>query len=314
MQCRASFIASAAVFFTSMMLLTYPVWSAEQAAAPAPEPELVIVKYGSLFIKSSEPDARVYIDESLKGSADRIIEGVVVGEHVISCRTDDKSVSGTFQVRKNETLRLEARFDEGKLVRETATADAEKKKQETVKQEKPKKTAAEAKKSEQKNPVEELRRTHFNLMRLDYEVTNAPAVKIEHAANHNIISKYNSRKGTSGKYYRTKQGVLLCDTGPCELTWTASFIYTDETNNTDALLLKWKETVFNGITPSGTSRQDLECCLNGQCSKMEKNSKIDTQEFDVGRYNVNWTGASVLIRRSDIMKEILDTGRSLADY
>ncbi len=314
MQGRVIFKPSAAVFFTSMMLLTCPVWSAEQTTAPAPEPELVIVKYGSLSIKSPVPNARVYIDESLKGSTDSIIEGVVVGEHVISCRTDDKSVSGTFQIRKNETLRLEARFDEGKLVRETATAGAEKKKQEAVKQEKPKKTAAEAKKSEQKNPVEELRRTHFNLMRLDYEVTNAPAVKIEHAANHNIISKYNLRKGASGKYYRTKQGVLLCDTGPCEITWTASFIYTDEKNNSDALLFKWKETIFNGITPSGTSRQDIECCLNGQCSKIEKNSRNDTQEFDVGRYNVSWTGESVLIRRSDIMKEIVDAGRSLTDY
>lgn len=307
------FICSAVIVFS------WEARAVDQAEpAPEPEPELIIVKYGSLIVKSSEPGAKVYVDDAYKGGPDSVIESIVAGEHVIACKTEDKSVSGTFSIRKNETLRLEARFDEGKLVplREAAArADAEPKKPEPVKQEKPKKPAAESKKIEQKNPVEERRRTHLNVMRFDFEVSDSQDIKIEHAANPSSITKFNLKKSKSGRYYRTKQGVLLCDTGPCELIWTATFLYTDEASKTDALLLNWKETVFNGITPSGTSKRELECCLNGQCWRMQDSSATDTtQESEIGRYRLSLNKSSLIIRRSDIMKEILQAGRSLNDY
>jgi hypothetical protein len=293
----------------------------QQKQGQAPEPELTIVKYGSVVVKSEEPGVKVYIDDSYKGGTDEMIESVVVGEHVIACRAGEKAISGTFQIKKNETLRLEARFDEGKLAvyRESAKpepvkAEVEKKRPEASKREKPNRPAVEVKKADQKNPVEERRRAHLNVMRLDYEVSAAPDVRVEHTAPPAVV-KCTVKKDKAGKYYRTKQGVLLCDTGPCELTWIASFIYTDETGRTDALLLNWKEVVFNGITPKGTSRRELECCLNGQCRKMEDNTATDTtQEYELGRYQLSWTKTSVLVRRADILQEITAAGRSLSDY
>jgi hypothetical protein len=311
---NVSLLIAAVLVFAGMS------WGEEQQKR-SQEPELMIAKYGSIAIKSSVSGAKVYVDDIYKGSVDNVVESIVVGEHVISCRTEDRAVSGTFQIKKNETLRLEARFDEGKLIvfrepakAEPAKVEVEKKKPEPVKQAKPKKPLIEPQKVEQKNPVEERRKAHLNVMRLDYEVTAAQDIQVDHTAS-SAISKYTVKKNRTGKYYRTKQGVLLCDTGPCELTWAATFIYTDETGKTDAWLLNWKEIVFNGITPTGTSRRELECCLNGQCWKMEDKTATDTnQETDVGRYRLSWTKTSALIRRTDIMQEILNAGRSLADY
>ena len=90
--------------------------SEQQKTGQAPEPELVIAKYGSVAIKSTISGAKIYIDDIYKGGTGAVVENIVVGKHVISCRTAGHSVSGTFQIKKNETLRLEARFDEGKLV------------------------------------------------------------------------------------------------------------------------------------------------------------------------------------------------------
>ncbi len=107
---------------------------------------------------------------------------------------------------------------------------------------------------------------------------------------------------------------MLCDAGPCDLMWSVSFIYNDETGKSDALLLNWKETVFNGITPAGTSKRELECCLNGQCSEAQSSEADTDKELEVGRYRLSWMKGKVAVRRSDIMKEVLDAGRSLDDY
>ncbi len=280
------------------------------------EPELMIVKYGSVSIKSTAPGAKVYVDDVYKGSADSVVESIITGEHVIACRTDDNAVSGTFLIKKNETLRLEARFAEGKLVlfREPEKPEAEKK-HEPVKRERQKQVAPEPKAAEQRNPAEERRKQQLNVVRFNYDVTKAQQVSLEHAANQQAIAKYVQKKNSTGKYYRTKQGVLLCDAGPCELTWSSTFTYTDEAGKTDAMLLNWKETVFNGITPAGTSKTELEWCLNGQCRKFEDTSQIDMdQEFELDRYQLHWSKTSVLIRRSDIVQEIINAGRSLSDY
>ena len=293
----------------------------QQKQSQAPEPELMIAQYGSVAVKSGEPGAKVYVDDIYKGNADDVVESIVVGEHVISCRAADRAVFGTFQIKKNETLRLEARFDDGKLVMfkqpvkvEPVKAEIEKKKPEQVKQEKPKQPPVELKRAEQTTPQEERRRTHLNVMRIEYEVTDAQEIQVDHEAPP-VISKYVIKRNKAGKYYRTKQGIVLCDAGPCELAWAASFIYTDEAGKADALLLNWEETVFNGITPAGTSKRELECCLNGKCWKMQDNNATDTkQEYAIGRYTLSWTKTSVLIRRTDIMQEITAAGRSLADY
>ncbi len=315
-------LISSGLLMTAALFFAGVGWAEEQPKqAQAAEPELVIVKYGSVAVKSEEPGARVYVDDLYKGNANDVVESIVVGEHVISCRAGDRAVSGTFQIRKNETLRLEARFDEKKLVGfkqpakvEPVKVEIEKKKPEPAKQGKPKQPVAEPKKVEQISPQEERRKAHLNVMRIGFEVSGAQEVKVDHSASP-AVSKYAINKNKTGKYYQTKQKIVLCDAGPCELTWSASFIYTDESGKADALLLKWEETVFNGITPTGTSKRELECCLNGKCWKMQDNSATDTnQEYVVGRYTLSWTKTSVLVRRTDIMEEIIAAGRSLADY
>ncbi len=311
---RFFFIVSVTLLLCTLPVFVTTCWGEQEA-----EPELMIVKYGSLSVRSSVPGAKVYIDDVYKGAADTLIENVMAGSHLISCKTEAKEVTGLFQIKKNETLRLEARFDEGKLAvfkeREPVkAAEEEKKKPEPVKQEKkPKKPVAEPKKVEQKNPVEERRKTHLNVMKIQFEVSDAQKIQIAHIGAPSI-GKYSEKKDHTGKYYRTKQGILLCDAGPCDLMWSVSFTYNDETGKSDALLLNWKETVFNGITPAGTSKRKLECCLNGQCSEVQ-NSDADTdKEFEMGRYRLSWMNGKVAVRRADIVKEVLDAGRSVDDY
>src|SRR5574341_226652 len=67
--------------------------------------DLVIVKYGKILVKSSAPDARVFVDDVYKGRPDSIIDNIMVGERVISCRTESQSVSGSFTVRRDEVLK-----------------------------------------------------------------------------------------------------------------------------------------------------------------------------------------------------------------
>ena len=117
------------------------------AAAPAfaQEQEIVIVKYGTVLVKSPLPGAKVYIDDVYKGAAGVVIENVVTGKHAISCRREDKTVSGMFTVKKNEMLKLEARFDEGKIVdlSEAEKAGVGKKKKEEAKERRGKTQRAE---------------------------------------------------------------------------------------------------------------------------------------------------------------------------
>ncbi|HUI68796.1 MAG TPA: PEGA domain-containing protein [Nitrospirota bacterium] len=295
----------------------------EKAAQQVRESELTIVKYGSVSVKSLIADAKVFIDDVYKGAAENTIENVIVGDHVISCRTENRTVSGTFTVKKNETLRLEARFDEGKLLAIMLPEKAEqnevekKKTAEPVRQEKPKKRApvVEVKREEPKDPQEERRKLHLTPMQIHFEITPSQEIQIGHKANQALISKYTENKTLTGRYYRTKQNVLLCDAGPCEMGWSATFLYTDEAGKSDAFLLNWKEIVFNGITPAGTCKRVLEWCLDGACRKLEDTSAADTeQEQEMGRYKLRWTKTSVNIRRADVMNEIVAAGKSLSDY
>jgi len=295
----------------------------ENAVQQVRESELTIVKYGSVSVKCLIPDAKVFIDDVYKGAAENTIESVIVGEHTISCRTGSKTVSGTFTVKKNETLRLEARFDEGKLATVPVPEKAEqnevekKKKAEPVRQEKPKKPVpvVEVKREEPKDPRDERRRLHLTTMQIYFEITPSQEIHLDHKANQAVITKYTENKTLAGRYYRTKHNVLLCDAGPCEMGWSSTFLYMDEAGKSDAFLLNWKEIVFNGITPAGTSKRVLEWCLNGGCSKLEDSSATDTeQEMEMGRYKLKWTKTSVIIRRADVMSEIVTAGKSLSDY
>jgi len=316
------------VYYLALPLLGIVVLSGMQCVfAQEQQPEMVIVKYGKLMVKSPIPEAKVYVDDIEKGRSDTVIEDITAGEHTISCRTETRSASGTFQIRKDELLKLEARYDEGKLVPYAEREKAEKAekiekpepvkkpKVEAPKPEKPKKPAVEAKKEEKKNPVEERRDLHLSTIKVSFEDIAAPEVRISHKVNPKVVVKFTEKKDQSGAYYRTKQNVLLCEKGPCEQQWSASFTYADEKGKSDSFGLTWKQTVFNGITPSGTSKRWLLACVNGACETLEDTSPSETAlSRDLGRYHLTWTKSSLVIRRSDIMKEVIDSGGTVEAY
>ncbi len=318
-----------AVFIAGLALTPgqVPVAGSEEAG-------LVIAKYGSVTVKSSVLDAKVFIDDIASGSVNTVIESVLVGDHVVTCRTEGKAVSAKFSIVKNETLRLEARFDEQQLI-DSAEAErlaeaARKKKAEAAKQEEQKKAIAMAKKpepkkaepvkkpehrkAETKNSKEAFNDLHLNIIKV-YPESETPELHVTSKVNPQVITKYVETKDHFGKYYRTKQGMLLCETGPCKKEWSATFAYTDETGKSDAFLVRWREIVFNGITPNGTSKRELEVCLNGACQKREDAGASDTaQELTMDRYSLGWTRSLIVIRRADVMKGILDAGGDVANY
>ncbi len=288
----------------------------EAAPKQGQEEEFLIVKYGSVLVKSANPEAKVSIDDTHRGMANTAIENVIAGEHAISCTLDDKTVAGTFMIRKNETLRLEARFNEGRLVNLADQENAVTKKkrgQEAAKQEPKKKIEAEAKKAE-KSAAEERRDLYLNVFKVMFKALNVENVVMTTKTDPRVVGNFAESKSKIGKYYRTKQGLLLCEAGPCAQEWTTKFFYTDEKGRRDAFLITWKQTVFSGMTPTGTSNRELTWCLNGTCKKIDD---IDTSDaprtLELGSYVLNWTKASAIFRRADIMKEILDAGGTLPE-
>ena len=323
-------------FYLAVFLVGLSLAPGRVPMAGSEESELVIARYGSVMVKSSVLDAKVFIDDIASGSVNSVIESVPVGDHVVACKTEGKAVSGKFSVVKNETLRLEARFDEQQLIdsteaeRERAAAEAaRKKKAEAAKLEEQKKAMAEAKKpepikadikkpepkkAEAKNAKEAFHDLHLNIIKV-YPESDVPEIHVTSKVNPQVITKYSETKDQSGKYYRTKQGMLLCEAGPCQKTWSSTFVYTDETGKSDAFLVRWREITFNGMTPSGTSKRELEVCLNGACQKREDNSASDTvRELNIDRYSLGWTKSLIVIRRADVMKQILEAGGDVANY
>ena len=283
------------------------------------EPDMVIVKYGKILVKSTVPEAKVYVDDVYKGRPDTVIENIIVGEHVISCSTETETISGTFTVKRDEVLKLEARFNEGRIVGhvERPEPPVEEAKSKAPVPSKPKKPVpvVTPKKEERKSPEEERRELHLNVLKAYFENIENESVRVTHKVNAKVISKYTEKKDQTGSYYRTKQGLLLCDAGPCERQWSATFVYTDEEGKGEAFGLTWKETIFNGITPQGTSRRDLVYCVSGVCKNFADITAADVpQKLDLGRYHLTWSKSSLIIRRSDIMKAITDSGGSLEAY
>jgi len=228
---------------------------------------------------------------------------------------------------KNETLRLEERFDEQQLVDTTEAERAEaarRKKTEAAKLEEQRRAAAEVKKpeikkpeskrAETKNSKEAFHNLHLNIIKV-YPETDVPELHVTSKVNPQVITKYVEKKDQSGKYYRTKQGMLLCEAGLCKKEWSATFVYTDEAGKADAFLVRWREITFNGMTPAGTSKRELEVCLNGACQKREDNSAADTvSEMTMDRYSLGWTKSLIVIRRADLLKQLLEAGGDVANY
>lgn len=210
---------------------------------------------------------------------------------------EKKEAKARADAKRQEDLRKQA--EEARRAEELRKAEAKK---------------AETKKVDQKSSVDERRELHLNIIKFYIEDTDQD-VHVTHKANARIIGKYADRKNLTGKFYKTKKDVLLCDAGPCQKEWTASFSYTDEAGKTDSFTVSWKETVFNAITPNGTSKRNLDWCLNGACKKLEDAGDEDrTLESEMDRYVAVMTRSSVRIRRADIAQEIISAGKALADY
>jgi len=143
---------------------------------------------------------------------------------------------------------------------------------------------------------------------------------ISHKTDPKVISRYTEKKNQTGVYSRTQYNVLLCEASPCEQRWSASFVYTDEDGKKDTFVLTWIQTIFEGITPKGTSKRELLYCLNGDCKSLENTANAEarclqltpdnhcksyesTADFDtpqtatIGRYHITWRRSTLLITR-----------------
>ena len=310
---RRSFVAIAVLLG---IFLVVPGGLRVQAQEPEQkqggEEDFLIVKYGSIQIKSDQPDAKVLLNGIAIGRVNTVIDSVMTGENTISAVADGKTVTGTFMIKKNEVLKLEARFKEGKLVN-IADHDASAKKKKEAEARPEKKKAEEVKKSD-RSPADERRELHLNVFRLDFKNREAQEVTVSPRYSTKVISGFAESKGQTGKYYQTKSGLLLCEGGPCVQEWTSRFFYTDENGKRDAFMVTWKQMVFSGMTPTGTSSREITWCLNGSCKKVESSDTTKgAVTLDFGNYELSWTKESAHFRRNDIMKEITDAGGKVPD-
>ena len=55
--------------------------------------------------------------------------------------------------------------------------------------------------------------------------------------------------------------------------------------------------------------------MNGACKSMENSSASDnSQAWEVGRYHITWARSSLVIRRADLMKEVVAAGGAVEAY
>jgi len=291
---------------------------------------------GNIDMRSSLVGGRVYIDDEYKGDADIFIENVKPGEHVITVRQGGQTVGGQFVLRPHETMMLEARFDEGRIVdlkdiaREEAAkrseaerkTEAERKK----KEEAPPAKSAEKKKPEQKkaaaavpklqkSAAEERRDAYLNIIRVTIEDVGATDMKVTQKINEKTVTNFNDSKSSTGKLFRSKQNFLLCESGSCDRDWNGRFFYIDEIGKRDAFLIRWKETVFTGVTPLGTSKLEMDLCLNGDCKRLTYTAEDGaTTQSTIDRYVLSWNRTTFTIRRADLLKKITGAGGKAPEF
>lgn len=324
--------------------LLFVVLAVAAAAAYAAEQQP-----GNIDIRSTLVGARVYLDDAYVGDADLFLEDVPPGDHMILMRQGGQRIVGNFSLKPGEMLMLEGRFEETRIVdlkqvareeamrraeeerkaeaeRKAAEAErgkkkepqtakaeprkAEPKKPEPAKKAEPKKAVVAAAKTG-RTPEEERRELHLNIIRVDFEESGID-LKITPKVNQKIVTNFNDSKAAGGKIYRSKQNYVLCEGGGCYRDWTGRFFYIDDTGKRDAFLIRWKETVFTGITPGGTSKQEMDLCLNGDCKRVALSG--ETMQGAIDRYVLSWTKTAFIIRRSDLLKEFTDAGAKVPEF
>jgi len=321
-----------------VLMLVFLVAGLIQAAEERP------ANVGNMDVRSSLIGGRVYIDDVYSGDADVFIEDVPAGEHSVAIRYSGQVIRGRFKLKSGETMMLEGRFDENRIVdlkevaREEAmkraeaerkaeaeqkAVEAERKKKEPAatakveekKKAEPKKIAPAGAKRSPKGAEDERQDLHLNIIRIDFEDVGATDLKVTPRYNSKVVENFNDGKSIGGKLYRSKQNYLLCEAGACYRDWTGRFFYIDETGKRDAFLIRYKESVFTGVTPQGTSNLDMDLCLNGDCKRITYSAEgggAVQSRFD--RYVLSWSRTAFTIRRADLMKEITDAGGKVPEF
>jgi hypothetical protein len=299
---------------------------------------------GNIDVRSTLVGGRVYIDDVYSGDADVFIEDVPAGEHSVAIRHSGQVVRGQFTLKPGETMMLEGRFDENRLVdlkevakeeamkraeaerkveAERKAAEAEHKKEPAAaaakgqdkKKVEAKKTAPADAKKTPKSAEDDRRDLHLNIIRVDFEDSGVSDLKITPKINTKVITNFNDAKSIGGKLYRSKQNYLLCESGSCYRDWTGRFFYIDEAGKRDAFLIRHKENVFTGVTPQGTSKLDMDLCLNGDCKRIAFSAEgSGSVQSKIDRYVLSWSKNAFTIRRADIMKEITDAGGKVPEF
>jgi nucleoid-associated protein YgaU len=310
---------------------------------------------GSVDIRSTLVGTRVYLDDAYVGDADLFLEEVLPGDHIFTLRQGSQRIRGQFRIKPGDLLMLEGRFEEDRIVdlkeaakeeaakrleadrkaeaerkavAAAAATEAEKEKEKRKRQEKQAKAPEEKKKADARKPAgaaakpakstgDELRNLHVNILRSDFAEAGGAGfeVKVTSKTNQKTVSNFTDSKSTSGKLYRNKQNIMLCEAGGCSRDWTGRFFYIDETGKRDAFLIRWKETVFTGITPAGTSKTEMDLCLNGDCKRVVyRDDSHAPVQANLERYVLTWTKTAFIIRRADLVKEISDAGEQVPDF
>lgn len=298
---------------------------------------------GNIDIRSTLVGTRVYLDDAYVGDADLFLEEVPPGEHIIILRQGSQRVRGEFKLKPGELLMLEGRFDESRIVdlRQIAKEEAEKRAEAARKAEADRKAAeAEAKKQEQlaqkkgkkadkkqekkaivavakptKSADEDALGSHVNILRVEFELSGDVGVKVTPRVNQKIVTNFNDSSSTTGTMYRSKQNYVLCEGDGCFRDWTGRFFYFDDTGKRDAFLIRWRETVFSGITPQGTSKVEVDLCVNGDCKRAAYATEGGAAVRSiVDRYVVSFNRSTLIVRRADLVKEITDKGGKVPDF
>lgn len=300
----------------------------------------------NIDIRSTLVGTRVYLGDTYVGDADLFLESVPSGEHMIIMRQGSQRISGSFKVKTGETLMLEGRFEENRIVdlKQVAREDAARRAEQERKAEaerraaeeerraaetehKKKEPAAkveEKKKPEQKKPViasakpaksqtEERQDSYLTLLRVDFEEKSGTEINISARANAKSTKNFTDNSSTSGKLIRSKQNYTLCEGTGCTRDWTGRLFYIDEAGKRDAFLVRWRETIFSGITPQGTSKMEMDLCLNGDCKHIVYQTGGTTQ-LSMDRYVLIWAKNNFTIRRADLLKEITDAGGNVPEF
>src|SRR5574340_1204103 len=115
----------------------------------------------NIDIRSTLVGTRVYLEDTYVGDADLFLDNVPPGDHMVIMRQGSQRINGQFAVKAGETLMLEGRFEENRIVdlKKVAREDAVKRAEAERKAEEERKAEADLKKKEHAAAVPDKKKT-----------------------------------------------------------------------------------------------------------------------------------------------------------